>query len=135
MLTKKITYTDYDGETRTENFMFNLTEAELVAMDLSTIGGLEQRLEKIQKMKDTNQMLKIFEDLIGKAYGEKSDDGRRFIKSDELFENFKQTEAYSELFMELISEPQAMAAFFSGIVPKKYSDELAKNPDIKGMIE
>lgn len=135
MLTKKITYTDYDGETRTENFMFNLNEAELMAMNLSTIGGLEQRLEKIQALKDTNQMLKIFEDLIARAYGEKSEDGRRFIKSPELSENFKQTEAYSVLFMELISEPKAMAMFFNGIIPQKYSDELAKRPELKALTE
>ena len=118
MLTKPITYTDYDGVERTENFMFNLTKAEIAELNLTTEGGLQTAVQKIIDSRDVPEITKWFKKIIMMAYGEKSADGRRFIKSEELTENFLQTEAYSELFMELISDDKAAAAFVNGIIPK-----------------
>lgn len=118
MLTKPITYTDYDGVERTENFMFNLTKAEIAELNLTTEGGLQAAVQKIIDSRDVPEITKWFKKIIMMAYGEKSADGRRFIKSEELTENFLQTEAYSELFMELISDDNAAAAFVNGIIPK-----------------
>lgn len=118
MLTKPITYTDYDGVERTENFMFNLTKAEIAELNLTTEGGLQATVQKIIDSRDVPEITKWFKKIIMMAYGEKSADGRRFIKSEELTENFLQTEAYSELFMELISDDNAAAAFVNGIIPK-----------------
>ena len=118
MLTKPITYTDYDGVERTENFMFNLTKAEIAELNLTTEGGLQTAVQKIIDSRDVPEITKWFKKIIMMAYGEKSADGRRFIKSEELTENFLQTEAYSELFMELISDDNAAAAFVNGIIPK-----------------
>ena len=117
MLTKKITYTDYNGVERTENFYFNLTKAEIAEMELGTEGGLSNMVQRIVDAKDTPAIMRVFKELIMKSYGEKSADGKRFIKSKELSEAFTQTEAYSELFIELATNPDAPAAFVNGIVP------------------
>lgn len=117
MLKKTITYTDYNGVERTEDFYFNLTKAEIMEMELSTTGGLAEMIKKIVAAQDTPTIIKIFKSLILKAYGEKSADGKRFIKSDELSEAFAQTEAYSILFMELATDADAGSKFVNGIVP------------------
>ena len=118
MLTKSITFTDYDGVERTENFMFNLTKAELAELNLTTEGGLQAVIQKIIDSKDVPEITRWFKKIIMMAYGEKSADGRRFVKKPELTEDFLQTEAYSELFIELLSDENAAAAFINGIIPK-----------------
>ena len=117
MLKKTITYTDYNGSSRTEDFYFNLTKAEIMEMELSTAGGLAGMIEKIVATQDAPSIIKIFKELVLKAYGEKSADGKRFIKSTELKESFSQTEAYSELFMELATNAESASAFVNGIIP------------------
>lgn len=117
MLKKTITYTDYNGIERTEDFRFNLTKAELVDMQLSASGGFTEFVDKIIKAKDVPTMIKLFKDLVFKSYGEISDDGKRFIKSKELSEAFSQTEAYSILYMELVMDDKAAADFVKGILP------------------
>lgn len=118
MLKKTIEYTDYNDVKRKEDFYFNLTKAEIMEMELSTTGGLAEMIQKIIDTQDTPQIIKIFKELVLKAYGEKSADGKRFIKNDEIRDRFAQTEAYSELFMELATDANAAAAFVNGIVPK-----------------
>jgi len=117
MLIKKITYIDFDGNERTEDFYFNLTKAEVAEMEMSTEGGLAKMLSKIVSAQDSKRIIEVFKDLILKAYGEKSPDGKRFIKTQDLRDAFSQTEAYSELFMELALNADAAAAFVNGIVP------------------
>lgn len=117
MLKKTITYTDYEGNERTEDFFFNLTKAETLEMELSTSGGMAQMISRIVAAKDGPAIIQVFKDLLLKAYGEKSPDGKRFIKSKELSTAFSQTEAYSKLFMELASSPDAAAEFINGLVP------------------
>ena len=118
MLKKTITYTDYNGETRTEDFYFNLSKAELAEMELSSEGGLEAYINKIVNTRDRKRLVELFKQLILMSYGEKSLDGRRFVKNDEIRNGFAQTEAYSELFMELASNADAASAFVNGIVPQ-----------------
>lgn len=117
MLKKTITYTDYNGTERTEDFYFNLTKAEIMEMEMSTAGGLAETIQKIIAAQDAPAIIKIFKDLVLKAYGEKSLDGKRFIKSDEIATAFSQTEAYSNLFMELATDADAAAVFVNGIIP------------------
>lgn len=117
MLKKTFTYTDFNGVERTEDHYFNLSKAELMEMELSTTGGLAEMINKIVAAQDAPAIVKIFKDLVLKAYGQKSADGRRFIKSKELSDEFSQTEAYSQLFMELATDADAAAAFVNGIVP------------------
>ncbi len=126
MLKKTITYTDYDGQSRTEDFYFNLTKAELTEMNFSTNGGFEKWIEKIINARDSKEIIAVFKDIILKSYGEKSLDGKRFIKNDELRAEFSQTEAYSELFMELATDDKAAAAFINGIIPADVSQEMNK---------
>jgi 2-hydroxy-3-keto-5-methylthiopentenyl-1-phosphate phosphatase len=117
MLKKTITYEDFDGNKRTEDFYFNLTKAEVTEMEMSTEGGLTKMLEKIVSAQDGKRIIETFKDLILRAYGEKSPDGKRFIKSQELRDTFSQNQAYSELFMELATNAEAAAAFVNGIIP------------------
>lgn len=127
MLTKTITYNDYNGVERTEDYLFNLSKAELMEMELSIAGGLSETIDKIIKTKDTPALVKIFKELLLNSYGVKSPDGKRFIKTDELREEFAQTEAYSKLFMELATNAEAAAAFVNGIIPADLANEAAKN--------
>lgn len=122
MLKKNIKYVDYDGNDRAEDFYFNLNKAEIVELELGTTGGLTKTLDKIVQEKDNKRIVEYFKAIILKAYGEKSADGRRFIKNQELRDSFEQTEAYAELFMELSSNAKAAAEFISGIVPKEAAD-------------
>lgn len=117
MLKKTFTYIDFNGVERTEDHYFNLSKAELMEMELSTTGGLAEMINKIVAAQDAPAIVKIFKDLVLKAYGQKSADGRRFIKSKELSDEFSQTEAYSQLFMELATDADAAAKFVNGIVP------------------
>lgn len=126
MLKKTITYSDYNGNSRTEDFYFNLTKTELMKMEMSTTGGLGEMVKRIVEAQDTPALIKIFEDLILKAYGVKSLDGKRFEKSDELSIAFAQTEAYDQLFMELATDADAAAKFINGIVPAEMAKELPK---------
>lgn len=119
MLKETITYTDYDGNVRTEDFYFNLNKAELVEMEMSTKGGLEGMIKKIIAEKDSARIVSIFKDIICKAYGEKSLDGKHFRKSPELLADFVQTEAYSELFMKLAYDADAASKFINGIIPSE----------------
>lgn len=117
MLKKLISYTDYNGKDRSENFYFNLNKAELMEMELGTVGGMQNLIQLIIDKQDIPEIIKAFKMIILKSYGEKSADGVRFIKSDALSEAFSQTEAYANLYMELISNAEAAAAFINGIVP------------------
>lgn len=118
MLKKTIKYVDYDGNERTETFHFNLSRVEVAELELSTEGGLAKQIEKIVEERDGSRIIQLFKEIILKAYGEKSPDGKRFIKSLEMATAFSQTEAYSELFMELATNADAGAAFINGIVPQ-----------------
>ena len=134
MLKKTISYVDYNGTKRTEDFYFNLTKAEISEMELEIPGGMSEMLKRITAAQDTPTLVKIFKDLILRSYGVKSDDGRRFIKSQQLKEEFSQTEAYSELFMELATNAEAASAFINGIIPAdvaKESEKRAKELEIK----
>ena len=118
MLKKTITYTDCNDVERTEDFYFNLSKAEVIEMELTTTGGMTKVIEKIISAQDTPALFRIFKDLILKSYGEKSLDGKRFIKSEELSEAFSQTEAYSELLTELVSDADKASKFVNAIIPK-----------------
>lgn len=122
MIKKTLTYTDYDGVERTEDYYFNLTEAELVEMELSIDGGMQKKIEKIMNSKDMRQIIEVFKDLILRSYGEKSDDGKRFIKNKEITEAFTQTEAYSMLFMRLATDEKEASDFVNGILPAKFRE-------------
>ena len=117
MLKKTITYTDYNGVERKEDFYFNLAKAEIMEMEMSISGGLTEMINRIVAAQDAPAIVKIFKELVLKAYGIKSPDGKRFIKSEELATEFAQTEAYSQLFMELATDADAASAFVNGIVP------------------
>ena len=132
MLKKTITFEDFDGNTRTEDFYFNLTEAELTDLELSVKGGFGSLIDKITKTQDVPEIMKIFKQIIKLSYGVKSPDGRRFEKSEDIYNDFAQTNAFSYLYMELASNEQKASDFINGILPKKLVDQvdtLKKNGD------
>ena len=124
MIKKTITYTDFDDNERTEDFYFNFSKAELVEMEMGTDGGLKKKLERITQTQDRKEIISIFKQIILSSYGEKSDDGKRFIKNKELSDAFSQTNAYNELFMELATNDEAAAAFVNGIIPAELAKEI-----------
>ena len=132
MLKKTITFEDFDGNERTEDFYFNLTEAELTDLELSVSGGFGSLIDKITKTQDVPEIMKIFKQIIKLAYGIKSPDGRRFEKSEAIYNDFAQTNAFSQLYMELASDEQKASDFINGILPKKILDQaktIQKNGD------
>ena len=126
MYKKTVTYEDYKGNTRTEDFYFNLNKAELVELELSTKGGLTVTMDRIIAAQDNPTLFKIFKDLVSKSYGVLSDDGRKFIKNQEVLDDFMQTEAYSIIFSELATNAEAAAEFFNNVIPQNLAKELAE---------
>lgn len=126
MLKKTVKYVDYEGKAREEDFYFNLNKAELMRMNLSTPGGITKQLRHISQQMDVPAIMETFRTFILDSYGVISSDGKRFIKTPQLKEEFEQTEAYSEIFMELCTNAEAAADFIAGVVPKEVGDEFRK---------
>ena len=124
MYKKTITYTDYNDVEQTEDFYFNLNKAELVKIQLQSNGTLQAKLERLLNTREVSEIAQIFQDIIDMSYGVKSDDGKRFIKNQEVLDAFKQTEAYSELFVELTSNADAAIEFITGIIPAKIAEQI-----------
>lgn len=126
MLIRPITYENFDGETVTETFHFNLSKSEIIELQVSYKDGLEAALARIVRTSDKKQLVEEFKRIVLLSYGERSDDGKRFIKSDELREAFSQTAAYDTLFVELATDDTAAAEFIKGIIPKDFAKEVDK---------
>lgn len=127
MFCKEITFTDYNGREVTDKFYFNLNKAEIIQW-LSTSGEytLDKVLEEIARKGNVKRIMEIFADLIQRSYGEKSLDGRRFMKNKELVEAFVETEAYSNLFVELVTDANKAAEFINSIIPSDMALEVTK---------
>ena len=125
MLKKTITYIDYNGTERKEDFYFNLSKAEIMEMEMGTTGGMVEMINKIVAAQDAPAIIDMFKKMILKAYGEKSPDGKRFMKVNDagvpVARAFSETNAYSELFMELSTDDVAAAEFINGIIPADVS--------------
>lgn len=117
MIKWPITYTTYDGDEVTEDFYFHLNKAELTKMQFDVNGAYSNYIERIQNERNLKELGEQYANLILNSYGKKSDDGRIFRKSDELRDEFKCSEAYSVLFMELLSDADKAAKFARGILP------------------
>lgn len=133
MLTKKITYTDFNGEQQTEKFYFNLSKAELLEMEIGKNGGYQNYLKRLINSRNQEEIASIFKMFILKSYGIKSDDGKRFIKSEEISKEFEQTDAYSELYCELVTDTKKATEFFNGLIPQALSIEIEKDMQAKGI--
>lgn len=127
MYCKEITYTDYEDVTRTEKLYFNLNKAELMEMNVSESGGLDKKLQSIIDSKDPKSTIEVFKNIIIKAYGVKSPDGKRFTKTDEVKQEFLESEAYSEMFMLLATDADEAKKFINGIIPKDLAAQIASN--------
>lgn len=127
MLVKTITYTDFNGNERTEDFYFNLTQADVTKMEMSVNGGYSAMLRRVSNSQDAPVIRDTFERFIIDSYGEKSPDGREFYKSPEITKKFMATEAYSVLFMELCTDAKAAAEFVKGVLPKEAAKNMPQN--------
>jgi hypothetical protein len=123
MYVKDIKYTDFDGVERNERAYFNLSEAEVTEYAYSVDGGLYNYVNRLVTTRNIPKLMEMFKEIIAKSYGEKSPDGRRFIKSPELSKAFMETNAYSQLFMELATKPEAVTEFLNGVMPVKMTQE------------
>lgn len=128
MLKREITYEDFDGQTVTETFYFNLTKTEIVQLEVDYEGGLETTLRRIITTEDVKALMREFKRIVLLAYGVRSEDGKRFVKNDELREAFTQTAAYDALFIELATSDEAAAKFIKGIIPKDLAAEIVTQP-------
>ena len=131
MLKKSISYDGYNGQTFKEDFYFNLSKAELVELELSHKGGLSESLKRIVASEDGAEIIKEFKSIILKSYGKRSEDGKRFIKNQQLRDEFEATEAYSVLFIELVTDTDAATEFVQGIMPQGLVEdqlELVQSP-------
>ena len=118
MWKENIKYVDYNGVEREEDLYFNLSQSEIMEMELTTEGGLRNKLDRISKKVDAPEIMKFFKMILLKSYCEKSDDGRRLIKSERLSEEFSQTPAYDKLYMELLMDDNKAANFINNVLPK-----------------
>lgn len=126
MLKRPITYEDFNGNTVTDVFYFNISKPELIEMELEHKEGLKSMIEGVIAAEDNKTLIKIFKELVLMAYGEKSPDGKRFIKTDELRTEFSQTAAFSTLFMELATDDGVAITFLTGVLPRDMQGELEK---------
>lgn len=126
MLKKTVTYNDYDGNERTEDFYFDLSEDELIEMAVSEKGGLENFIQQIIQEKDQQKIVKMFKELVAKAYGKKTADGRNFYKNDEILADFVSTRAYTKIFMELAFDSDAAANFINKVIPSDLKSDIEK---------
>ena len=126
MLKKSITYVDFNGDETTEEFYFHMSKAELVELELSYQGGLTEQLKRILDAEDAKAIISEFKNIILSSYGQRSSDGKRFVKTQALRDEFESTEAYSTLFMELVTDAEKAAEFVQGIIPSDLAEEAAK---------
>lgn len=134
MIKKTVTYIDYNGEERTETYRFNLNRVEVLDMQMTTIGGYTEKLQALIDAKNTAELYKLFKDLVLRSYGVISEDGKRFIKTDKLREEFEQTEAYVTIYMELATNTDKAIEFINGITPDFENKAKALN-DAKAIAE
>jgi hypothetical protein len=121
MFTKAIKYKDFNDNEVTENAYFNLSKSELMELEFSQQGGFETFLKRIIETNDNPELFKLFKSIILMSYGRKSDDGKRFVKTQELRDEFEQSPAFGELLMEIIMDPEeSMAAFIKGVMPADF---------------
>lgn len=125
MIKKTITYPDYNGQTRTEDFFFHFSEAELMEMQLSVHGGFSERVKKITDAKDQPALIKLIKEFVLDAHGIKSEDGKRFMKNEEIRTAFVENPAYSIIFMELARDDKAAAEFVNGVVPEHMKKDVS----------
>lgn len=125
MYKKTITYIDYNGNERKEDHYFNLSKAELIRMEMSVTGGWTESVKRVIEAQDVPAIMEVFEEMIKKSYGIKDADGKGFVKKQEYLDAFMSTEAYSELFVELVTNADAAAAFMNGIIPAELAKQAA----------
>jgi len=118
MLKRVVKYVDFDGNEREETLYFNFTKAEVIKMEMSMAGGLVNYINRLVETKDESAMVTLWEEIILSAYGEKSSDGRRFIKGPDIRKAFSETQAFSDLFIELSTDTAAASAFVNSIIPQ-----------------
>lgn len=131
MIKKTIKYTDFNGDKREEDFYFNLTKDEIIQFGVKFPGGIEYQIEQLVKTENAREVYDIFRTLVLESYGEKSPDGKRFVKSDEMATAFEQTNAFSELILDLIDDSNYAAKFIEGLIPRDLLEEVKKEELLK----
>lgn len=126
MLKRTIKFTDYNDEEVEETFYFNLSKPELIELEVEYKGGIQATFKRLSETNDTQALFAMFKRIVLLSYGEKSEDGKRFVKSAAISDNFTQTPAYEILFMELTTDENAIVEFLKGVLPKDMQEEILK---------
>lgn len=134
VLKKTVTYKDFNGDEQTEELFFHLSQAELVELEVGHDGGLSAAMQRIIDTNDGAAIIKEFKNIVMMSYGRKSMDGKRFIKNQQMREEFESSEAYSTLFMELVTDAEAASSFINGIVPEGLAEQLALIEEPKAQV-
>lgn len=124
MFKKTISYKDFDGKDIKEDFYFNFTKAEILEMQLEETGGLSDKLQRIIDAQDVPSIIKVFKDLVLRAYGQKTPDGKRFVKSKQISEEFSQTNAFADFYIELATNTEAATEFINSVIPTEQLKEI-----------
>lgn len=135
MLQREFTYKGYDGEMHTDTWLFNLTQADLLKLNMGSFGGLDDLMKRMIREDRPKELVDMFEALILSAVGEKSPDGRRFIRTQEIRDEFYQTEAYSQLFTELVTNGEKLKAFILAIIPDEISAKILENEAMEARMD
>lgn len=126
MFRKVVAYTDFLGNEREKTLYFHLTEAEVLQWEGMLSGTLSEKIQQIQQSKNLDETIKVFTEIIDKAYGDLTPDGEYFYKSPEILAKFKATQAYSKFYMELATNDEVGAAFINEIFPAEMMERLEK---------
>lgn len=135
MLVRTFEYKDFNGQNRKDTWCFNLSRAELLKMELGAWGGMDALLKRLMREENPEKIMDMFEKIILSAVGEKSPDGRKFIKNETIREDFKSTQAYSDLFFELVTDPDKANAFLKGCVDAELAAKITEAEQARAAAE
>lgn len=117
MVRREIKFTDFNGKSQTEVGYFNINKAELGKLQMRHNGTYLDYLKLLSERKKVEEMYNFVYELILDSYGEKDPEGRKFIKTPEMRTDFEQSLAFSEMIVDLVSNPDDLANFVKGIMP------------------
>lgn len=145
MIKRTVTYEDFNGVTHTEDLYFNLTKTEMSKIvleeakfdpdgnqDEESMNAFSDRLREIGRSGDGKKIIDMFEWLLKISYGEKSEDGRRFVKNDEVYEDWRYSASYDQFWQDLmLSETGDMVEFINGIIPADLMKAAENDPEFQ----
>lgn len=132
MITREITYTDYNGDEQTEKYYFDLTIPEMLELSFSSAGDIQSTLERLSNSRKVGEIFNIIQTLIFKSVGVKSDDGKRFVKNEEVLNDFKQSRGYEAFLMKMMQDTKYASKFIEQLIPQDRIRQIAGVEKVDG---